>query len=350
MKTPRTRYVRVIFGLAALGLMLLAAGFLSRIWEPRYEGRGLSDWIVEFRGTPESASSVPDKHVTEAFRAMGPKAQRRLLWSARRDSSPWERHWNRVRGALGPVGVRLPMAFDQDTQYWRQYRNRLSNLLADLLPESLPVILQGVHSTRSEVREVAMSALSSIREPDTQTRDALSGGIEASDPWVQMAAIGAIRKMKSAGSFATPALVSALRRKNPTLTTGSETMTHYVQQTALIVLGDLGGQAQAALPEIKVIGLNLPDAYGRVAAARALWKIETNPSLSFPVLRAEFDAFDPNMKWMILECFREMGTNAATAIPQVKAFAAAPDTEEYQKSIALEALKAMQSNPASPNP
>lgn len=349
MKTPGTRRRRRAFGLVALGVILLAVTFGSRIWEPQYEGRRLSSWIREFQGTPDLPSSLPEEQFPEAFRAMGSKAQRELLLSVRRDSNPWVRHWNRVRGVLGPVGAMLPRAIDYDPQFWRQYRNRLSSLLGRLLPESLPLLLQGAHSPRAEVREVAMSALGFVREPDAQVRAALSGGIEDPDPLVQMAAIGSIRKMKSAGSFAAPALVSALRRNNPTVTKGSETMTHYVQQTALLALGDLGGQAQAALPDIKAIGLNLPDAYGRVAAARALWKIGTNPSLSFPVLRSEFDAFDPNMNWMILECFREMGTNAASAVPQVRMFANAPSTMEHLKATALKALKAMEGNPASPN-
>ncbi|MBN8246631.1 MAG: HEAT repeat domain-containing protein [Verrucomicrobia bacterium] len=218
----------------------------------------------------------------------------------------------------------------------------MSNRLRHLAPESLPVVLQSASHQRPEVREAVMSVLGAVESPEGDVRAALLAGIEDPDYQVQMAALGTVRQLKSDKEFALPAVTAALGRA----AFPGMGVQEIVQAHALLTLAEIGGAARDSLPVVRTAAAQGASAFVRVAAARALWRIGRDPTESFPRLKAEFDDYDPHMKWMILECFREMGTNAASAIDQVRAYVAEPDTDMSTDPNflhpGLEALHAME--------
>jgi len=198
---------------------------------------------------------------------------------------------------LGQPGAALPTYAGQPLSYWQELLathvgrdsdadkeqcRRAAQALGSLGPdaqESVPLLVQALESSSTEVREFAADALGRIgREPQTVVPAILA---EADLP----------------PEHVNYALLAAFRR------------------SAARALGRFGAPAVAAVPMLDK-ALQNDDLLYRVQAALALWRISQHPQ-AIPTLRAAMQDSDAEVAFEAVLALAEIGLDAKAAAPNL---------------------------------
>jgi len=152
------------------------------------------------------------------------------------------------------------------------------------------------------------------------------------NPVVRVLATAAVARIKGTPETAVAGLMEQLRNKSP----ASGDLPWWVRrrfegpcifkalgfthrQAAAWLLGDLGPQAQAAVP-LLTDAMSSGDAWLRPIAARAVYRITGQAQAVLPtVLNSVWDGSDDSIPFLALQALGEMGTNARPAFWAVAA-------------------------------
>ena len=341
MKRP----YRFLFVLVAIVAGVIAWWALPHA-EPAYQGKPLSRWIAEIKAGAKAKTPrynpTPDED--EAIRAMGLKALPGLLESVRaRDYEPWwSAAYRRCYLRLSPSlqGV-MPVPVPLDTRLESIWQCYVVNCCDGLWPQSAPLLVSALRHPRAEVRITAIQAVRWRTNHQPELFPALTNLLQDSDGEVRMYVHAAIANYGAAASNALPAIVdNLLARNRPAGFNHSESEL----ATGADALGRMGPAAVAAIPVLQAGAAQQTSSYYRISAAIALWRIRHQAPDALPVLIEEFPSLFDFFKPIVLECFGEMGTNAAETVPGILRFLDSPPNpnafdDEIARQKAREALR-----------
>jgi hypothetical protein len=91
----------------------------------------------------------------------------------------------------------------------------------------------------------------------------------------------------------------------------------FIRATTALSLANLGPSARQALPELKYLATN-GDAYQKLAAAAAVWRLTSNVEFCLPILVNEMPNIQMGMKHLPADTLAEIGPRAAAAIPMLE--------------------------------
>ncbi len=314
--------------------------------EPAYQGKPLSRWIAEIRAGRDSAPYQigPSRTQREAVQAMGLEALPPLLESVRpRNYQPWwPATYRRCYESL-PTVLRelLPVPARSGSENEAVFQWFVGTHCQLLRPEAEPLLIRTLRHARPEVRATAAAALGGLTNSSPMIFTALTNCFRDPDVEVRRCVVDAISCFGPAASNAVPAIVENLRLGG--LTAQFQPSANE-QAWAAIALGKIGSGAFGAVPVLREGAVQRTNSYFRVTSSVALWRIRHQASEALPALSQEFVNFDRHMKWMILSCFDEMGTEAAEAIPSIVTFLrSVPDptdpTDNHNRRLTLETLR-----------
>ena len=317
--------------------------------EPAYEGRPLSQWIAQIKmgSSNRMAHLGPVKAEREAIKAMGLAALPALLESVRPPGyetwwqAAYREHYPDLPSALS-VRLTPPPIPNQIRDH--AFNSFVVSSCRSLRPLANPLLVKSLRHSRPEVRATAAQALAwRTNTASPEILAALTDCLRDPDAEVRRYVVAAISFFGPAASEAVPAIVENMRSPRPAK---NSALAEDELVSAAMTLGKIGPSAIAAVPVLREGAGQRTNALFRVVSAIALWRIRHDPSDALPVLLAEVGSFDRGMKWMILECFGEMGTGAAAAIPSLAALVTPPpDANDddgfvsYNRKLALEALQ-----------
>ncbi|HTH47985.1 MAG TPA: HEAT repeat domain-containing protein [Candidatus Limnocylindria bacterium] len=305
--------------------------------EPAYGGKSLSRWIAVIKAGPYAKvpryGSTPTED--EAIWAMGLKALPGLLESVRaRDYEPWWSATYRRCFLHLPPGLQgvLPAPAPLDPARESSFQYYVVNFCDGLWPQSKPLLIRTLRHPRAEVRSTAIMALRWRTNHQAELLPALTNLLQDPDGEVRVWVHTAIANYGPAASNAVPAIVdNLLSRHRPAGFNPSESE----QVTAADALGRMGPAAVAAVPVLQAGAAQQTYPCYRVTCAIALWRIRHHAPDALPILVQEFQRSPDMFKPMILDCFGEMGTAAAGAVPDILQFLASPpNPNDFEDDVA----------------
>lgn len=319
--------------------------------EPSYAGKPLSRWIREIKAGPDSPSRWTLSPIqSEAIQAMGMEALPGLVQAIRpEDYEPW---W---RAAYRWCHARLPLVLSQhlprpapvnrDPEMF--FQSQVVQNAQRLRPQSDPLLISSLRHALPEVRAVAAQALGVVRGLGSQTNtspevfSALTNCLRDPEVKVRCHVVAALSLFGPPASNAVPAMATNILLNGP-----QDTSKGVVYERALtaLALGRIGSGAVAAIPVLQGGAAQRADSYFRVTSAVALWHIRHQPPDALPALLEEFAGYESSMKWMILNCWGEMGPGAVAAVPALVTLLHSPPIEGdgddgYNRQLALDALR-----------
>ena len=332
-------------------LVLVATVAGTVIWlarshsEPAYQGKPLSRWIAEIKAgdTDIPPNFSRSKAQREAIEAMGLAALPALLESVRplnSHESWWSVTYRRYYVA-SPASLRrhLPRpswGLDQEMIFQNQ-------VIADcqsLRPQSEPLLVKTLRHPRPEVRATAAAALGGRTNTSPEVFSGLTNCLRDPNMEVRERIVDAISCFGPAASNAVPAILENILPHDP-----SAVFNHFEIEQALAAkaLGKIGSGAVTAVPVLQAGIAQRTNSYLRITSAIALWRIRQQAAETLPVLLQEFGASPPLTDRMILDCFREMGPEAAAAAPRIvtlldSAVGMHDDLYASKRRLALETL------------
>ena len=341
MKRPY-RFLLVLVAIVAGAAMWWT--FTSR--EPAYQGKPLSRWIAEIKaGDPNNPSRFGlSPAQREAIQSMGLEALPALLEAVRplKYEPWWKAAYRRCYAGLPSAMSRhLPVPVRQDMVREMALQGQVVEVARRLRPQSEPLLIKTLKHPRPEVRAVAARGLGWQTNTSPQMFSALTNSLRDRDSEVRRCVVEAISCFGPAASNAVPAIADNILPKNRPVDFRPSDVE---RAWAAMALGKIGPGAVAAVPVLQQGAGQSTNTYFRVTSAVALWRIRHQPADALPALLQEWAAYDPHMKWMILGCFGEMGSGAATAVPLITAFLDSPPdvadpNDGYNRSLALDALR-----------
>src|SRR5262249_28182326 len=162
--------------------------------------------------------------------------------------------------------------------------------------EARPIVVKALADKSDAVRRKAAYALGRIDPEPEKVVPALIAALDDSDNDVGQAAASTLPKM---GKAAVPALMDAMKSDKVKL-----------RNTAIIVLGQIGGEAEKAIPQLKAFLLN-PDKGAAEHAADALAGIGT-PAVA--TLQAAAEDENPKTRSLALRSLQKIGGPAVPAL------------------------------------
>jgi HEAT repeat protein len=213
--------------------------------------------------------------------------------------------------------------------------------------ESVSAWLEGLERGDDSERRRAAEALIGISTGLTEVLPSLSGALKHGDPAARAQTATAIGTLAARMTAALPMLQAALkalvlteadeavrtsalqalslfdpvtRQQVPRLIQALRDELSYLRANAANALGQLGTQAQEAVPALTSATLYDPDFRVRLEAAVALWRIDRRVVRSLPVLIEALRAEDDYLRWVAADCLGDMGPEAREAVlPLVEA-------------------------------
>ncbi|PYJ55030.1 MAG: hypothetical protein DME24_25485 [Verrucomicrobia bacterium] len=292
--------------IVVLGVAITAAAFFAlRPREPVYLNRLLSFWFDQFNTTnrPQAATAI---------RQIGTNGIPFLLEKAKsKDGDTLYEKLYRTIYYKVPFGIKRRLPLPKPIE--NTYDYRVANTLQLLGPPAVPQLIDAMGNRHSKVRLAAVRVTRLIGPEANAAVPALAKLVNDSDGEVRVEAVLALRFMGPNKKLATQALIGALGDSDRGPKPGS---TVYVKGNAARVLGEIGPQAQVAVPALTKL-LSDTDPYAREEAAVALWRINHDTNV-IPVLLAELEAANEAPRYgIILTAFGEMGPAAKPAVPAI---------------------------------
>jgi hypothetical protein len=238
-------------GAVAIGL----AVYFVRPAEPKYHGRGLSAWLVEFDGW-DGNTNAP---VVSAMRAMGAEAIPALLkMSLQNDSSLNQR----IALEFEKHPAAMKHRFTTAPERWLRAGMAL-RVMGDVARPALPPLLVAMTNQSAFVRMRAVSVLGWIGPSAEDCVPALIG--RQDDQSVRCNLMHTLGFMNRRPDLCVPVLIKGLEDADP-----------IVRQNAAHSLGQFGHQASAAIPALTRA---LADKATARRAADALKKIQADQAV-----------------------------------------------------------------------
>jgi HEAT repeat protein len=196
-----------------------------------------------------------------------------------------------------------PFEPGQDTSVWERDAPRLA---------LVPILISLLKDPDRDVRMRVVTALGNFGAQARQALPVLRAALKEaaskdSDESVRGHALRAVLQVGPEPASDIPALINALQSE-----------LEIVRFHAAATLGDLGRSARAAVPALIHAASWDEDAAVRVVAAVALWKIDQNGPLAVSTLVKALDGDNELVCWIAADNLREMGPEAAEAIPALR--------------------------------
>ena len=313
--------------------------------EPSYHGKPLSRWIAEIKAGLDNPSRWALSPIqSEAIQAMGMEALPGLVQAIRpEDYEPWWRATYRWCHARLPLVLSQhlprPAPLNRDREMFFQIQ--VVQDAQRLRPQSEPLLIRSLRHALPEVRAMAAQGLGSPTNTSPEIFSALTNCLRDPEVKVRCQVVEALSLFGPPASNAVPAMATNILLNGPQDTSRG---VMYERALTAMALGRIGYGALAAVPVLQEGAAQRTDSYFRVTSAVALWQIRHQPADALSALMEEFVRYDSDMKWMILNCWGEMGPGAAAAVPALVNFLHAPPIagdgdDGYNRQLALDALR-----------
>lgn len=316
------RYWAILIGLfVALALIALPA-FKSGRREPSYDNQSLSYWLDELappaKTGPYSWLETETKaqgverysRARKAIESFGPEAVPFLLNKVRQKHSLRQR-WYGATWQKIPSGLRGRLPPPRQFQNYGSPNGQVVSAVLVVGSNAVPRLITALTDYNSDVQITAMAALGSLNPDPYLAIPTLTNLASHANGFVRRWAILTIGRMGPSQTNVLDTLLAALNDNDLSPLPGSSAR---VRETAADLLGQLGPQAQIAVPALQQLLTDADDGV-RQEAAIALWRISGDRSV-LPTLVEELKKRQ-NVKKLIA-VLGEMGPIAKPAVPAIK--------------------------------
>jgi hypothetical protein len=311
---------QIIF-IVSLTILFAAAWAICRT-SPRdalYKDRKFTAILDETIKKYNNEGQAPDawKELQRAVKVLGPKAVPLVLKKVRNSNSRVLTAYQKFRQEAAP-GIRsfLPAC---DVPVLESYRaGQLITLVGDA---AVPWLIKGLNDHCMEVRLTCVRTLDGMCDEHPEKRkEFLPLFISATHDATAEVRMFGISSMRNLGADAKPAIPTLLWALSSSQAGQKKNPMWHMDGLALMILGSIGKEARETLPIIKS-RLNDTNSFDSLQAAVAVWRIDHDFQTVFPVLTNLLPTFDKESggQIFVFDTFGEMGTNAASAVPMIKA-------------------------------
>jgi HEAT repeat protein len=285
----------MLLGVATVGLLVALA---LRVYEPVVTRYWLNQLEVK-RRTP-----------VQPLSRLGPKAVRILLRDLRDEDSIARRSY---RSAWTNVPTLIQGWLPPPTPVDPHLISETMKALSGLGPAALPQLLSARNDPNIHIRHTVLGAIGRMGPAAT---GALPGILELlRDPNAEIRdeVLGVLEQLGVRNKDVVAALTRLLHDNDLGTQPGT---TVYVREHAAQILGEMGSDANAAVPDLHKM-LNDPHSYAQEQAALALWRITGETNVVSTLAAAFEQAADAQTRQRILTIFEEMGPGAKDAVPLI---------------------------------
>ncbi|HXU74987.1 MAG TPA: hypothetical protein VN794_00390 [Methylomirabilota bacterium] len=330
---------RLIFVLALLVVVAGVGSWLFGLWEPRYQGKSLSRWFVQYYtvydAENDETGSARRAEAAAAIRAIGTNAVPFLLkecFSNEPDSA--------FRSNLLTSLRHLPAPFSFPSYVRVEYiRGAAAEALLEIRPPAEMILSKATNElagTNRYPRYVALFLLGTIGPGAEKGVPWLVRGLQSSDPNEVVLSLRSIQNLGPAAQGALPELLGLLTNPPPT----AWIQTDWLREHAAPALASLGTNAAPAIPILKQLFLAETNYHVRTIIASALCRIDPNETTALVTVFEEMTCTNtPQARVATARFLGNLGVSAINTAPLL--FGMLTDTNLDVSCAAAGALRKM---------